>query len=125
MKLTAWVTIAAVLMYVWIFFNVGKARAEHKIAAPSTDGPLPFQQVMRVQANTVEQLIIFLPLLWLSAFYTGDLISAGLGALWVVGRIMYALGYYQEPKKRSTGFMVSSTAAGGLLLSACIGLILH
>ena len=125
MKLTAWVTIAAVLMYVWVFANVGKARSMHKVAPPATDGPVEFLVALRVQANTVEQMIIFVPLLWLSAMYSGDMISAGFGAVWVIGRVVYALGYYQEPKKRSTGFMISSFGSVSLLISAMVGLILH
>ena len=80
---------------------------------------------MRVQTNTVEQMIIFLPLLWIAAFYSGDRIAAAFGAAWVVGRVVYALGYYQEPKKRSAGFMISSVATVSLLVAAVVGLIMH
>ena len=125
MKLTAWVTIASLLMYIWVFIKAGQARGKHKIKAPLCDGPTEFLSAMRVQANTVEQLIIFLPLLWLSAFYEGDVTAAILGAIWVVGRIVYALGYYQAPDKRSAGFAISSVAAIGLLIAAILGLILH
>jgi len=123
MKMTAWVTIASLLMYIWVFANVGKARGVHKIAAPSTDGPLEFLVALRVQANTVEQLILFLPLLWLCCYYLDDRIAAVLGATWVVGRILYALGYYKDPSKRSMGFGISSLAGVGLLIGAMVGLI--
>jgi len=123
MKLTAWVTIASLLMYIWVFYNVGKARGTHKIAAPATDGPLEFLIALRVQANTVEQLVLFLPLLWLCCIYLSDSVAAVLGATWVVGRIVYALGYYSAPEKRSMGFGISSLAAAGLLIGTIIGLI--
>jgi len=123
MKLTAWVTIASLLMYIWIFAKVGKARGMYHVPAPSTDGPVEFLTALRVQANTVEQLVIFLPLLWLCCIYLSDQIAAILGATWVVGRILYALGYYQAPAKRSLGFGISSLAAGGLLIGAIIGLV--
>ncbi len=123
MKMTAWVTIASLLMYIWVFANVGKARAVHKVAAPCTDGPLEFLVALRVQANTVEQLILFLPLLWLCCIYLDDRIAAVLGATWVVGRILYALGYYKAPSKRSMGFGISSLAGVGLLIGAIVGLI--
>jgi len=125
MKLTAWVTIASLLMYIWVFARAGKARSEHGVKAPSMDGPLAFQSALRVQTNTVEQLVIFLPLLWLSASYMGDMTAAILGAIWVVGRIIYALGYYQAPDKRSLGFGISSVAAIGLLIAAIAGLVMH
>ncbi|PRC93741.1 MAPEG family protein [Solimicrobium silvestre] len=125
MKLTAWATLASVLMYIWVFAKVGKARGVHKVPAPLTDGPVEFLIALRVQANTVEQLIIFLPLLWLCCIFMSDQIAAILGAIWVVGRILYALGYYQAPDKRSLGFLISSVAAIGLLISAVTGLIIH
>ena len=122
-KLTAWVTIASLLMYIWVFANVGKARGVHKVAAPSTDGPLEFLVALRVQANTVEQLVLFLPLLWLCCLYLNDRTAAVLGATWVVGRVIYALGYYKAPAKRSMGFGISSMAALGLLIGAIVGLV--
>lgn len=125
MKLTAWVTIASLLMYIWVFSKVGKARGIHNVAAPSTDGPLEFLVALRVQANTVEQLILFLPLLWLCAMYMSDQYAAGFGAIWVVGRIVYALGYYKAAKKRSLGFLISSAAGVGLLVCSIIGLVIH
>ena len=123
MKLTAWVTIASLLMYIWIFSKVGKARKMHQIQAPVTYGPVEFLSVLRVQANTVEQLVLFLPLLWLCCMYMSDQIAAILGATWVVGRIIYAVGYYQAPNKRSLGFGIASLAALGLLIGAIYGLI--
>jgi glutathione S-transferase len=125
MKLTAWVTIASLLMYIWVFAKVGKARGVHNVPAPSTDGPTEFLVAMRVQANTVEQLILFLPLLWMCAMYMSDLYAAGFGAVWVIGRIVYALGYYQAPKNRSAGFLISSAAGVGLLVCTIIGLVTH
>ena len=125
MKLTAWVTILTILMYIWVFMRVGKARKEHSVPAPAIDGPTGFLIAMRVQANTVEQMIIFLPLLWMAAYYSGDRIAAGFGVIWVVGRILYALGYVQDPKKRSTGFMISSIAAAALLVAVIVGLVMQ
>jgi len=125
MKLTAWVTITSLLMYIWIFTRVAKARAAHSIAAPATEGPIEFLIALRVQANTVEQLILFLPLLWLCSMYMSDLIAAELGAVWVVGRLIYAFGYYRAPEKRHIGFVISSLAGAGLLIGTITGLILH
>ena len=125
MKLTAITTIAALIMYIWVFAMAGKARGTHKVPAPLMEGPLEFMRAQRVQANTVEQLVLFMPLLWLTAYWMNDLTAAILGAIWVVGRVIYALGYYQEASKRSTGFGISSFATVGLLIAAIIGLILH
>ena len=125
MKLTAWVTIASLLMYIWVFARAGKARGIYQVPAPASDGPTEFLIAQRVQANTVEQLVLFLPALWLCAVFMNDRLAALFGAVWVVGRIVYALGYYQSPAKRSPGFMIASFATVALLISGVVGLIIH
>ena len=112
-------------MYIWVFAKVGKARVTYKVAAPSTDGPIEFLTALRVQSNTVEQFIIFMPSLWLCCIYMSDQIAAFFGAFWVVGRIIYALGYYLAPAKRSLGFGIAIMANACLLIGAGAGLILH
>ena len=125
MKLTASVTIASLLMYIWVFAKAGNARKIYQVPAPAMDGPAGFLAAMRVQANTVEQLVLFLPALWLCCLLMSDQLAAGLGVLWVLGRIIYALGYYQAPSRRGLGFGISSLASLGLLIGAVTGLIVH
>ena len=125
MKLTVWVTLASLLMYIGVFVKAGQTRRVCKIAAPATDGPIEFLVAQRVQTNTVEQLILFLPLLWLCAFVMNDQTAAVLGLIWVIGRIIYALGYYKAPSKRHLGFSISTLAALGLLIGTITGLVLH
>jgi glutathione S-transferase len=122
---TAWATLVALIVYIWIGYNVGKARAQFKISAPVMDGPVEFQSVMRVQANTVEQLVIFLPALWMCAYFLGDAWAAAGGALWSVGRIIYALGYYKAPAKREIGFGITFFSSMALMIGTAIGLYLH
>lgn len=120
---TGWTTLAVLLMYFWLVFNVGRARGRFKIKAPATDGPLPFVSVLRVHANTVEQMVMFLPALWLCALFRGDRIAAVGGAVWIVGRILYALGYYRDPAKRGPGFGIAMLATVGLMVAAASGLL--
>src|SRR5262249_26159334 len=110
------VMVAALLVYVWTLFQVGRARAAHKIAAPATDGPPDFQRVYRVQMNTLEQLVWFLPSLWLFASAWGDLWAAAVGVFWPFGRIIFALAYYKAAEKRSLGFLITFFASAILLL---------
>lgn len=119
---TSWVTLAVLAMYFWIIFEVGKARSRFQVKAPSVDGPPEFQRVMRVQVNTVEQMIFFFPALWLCALWLNDHVAALGGAVWLVGRVLYALAYYREASKRSSGFMISTLAAIALALGAVVGL---
>ncbi|MBV8634421.1 MAG: MAPEG family protein [Burkholderiaceae bacterium] len=122
---TAWVTLAALGMYSWVLYMVGKARGKFGIFAPNCDGPVEFLSVLRVQANTVEQMVAFFPALWTCAVFDNDVFAASCGAVWVVARIMYARGYYQDPKKRSTGFLISSFTIMALILGTAYGLVMH
>jgi glutathione S-transferase len=122
---TAWATLVALTVYIWIGYKVSKARVQFKVLAPAMDGPVEFQSAMRVQANTVEQLVIFLPALWMCAYFLGDAWAAAGGALWSVGRIIYAIGYYKSPPKRHVGFVITFFASMSLIIGTVVGLYLH
>ena len=123
--MTAWVTLAVLAVYFWTGFMAGHARVKYKVPAPSMDGPVEFQSAQRVQANTLEQLPLVLVPLWLCAIYQGETWAAASGALWCVGRILYALGYYRDPAKRELGFVVGMLACGALVVGSATGLLLH
>jgi glutathione S-transferase len=125
MKLTAWATLAVLGVYFWTFAMAALARGKYKVAAPSMDGPLPFQSAQRVQINTLEQLPLVLAPLWLCALYLGDTWAAAGGLLWCVARILYALGYYRDPAKREFGFIAGMLASAALVAGSVIGLLLH
>jgi glutathione S-transferase len=120
---TSWVTVATLCMYFWIIVNVGRARVKYQVIAPSVDGPPEFLRALRVQMNTVEQLIFFFPALWLCAYCLNDKFAALLGAVWIIGRIWYALSYYREAAKRAAGFSIATFASVTLLLGAVYGLL--
>ena len=109
--LTALVTCLAILMYFLFSFQVAKARGTYGVKAPAITGNPDFERVFRVHMNTLEWMPIFLPALWLFAIYVSDAIAAGLGVLWIVGRILYMTGYTEAANKRSMGFGVQATAA--------------
>jgi len=115
---TAIVTLLALLAYVWMGVRVGGARRTSGIAAPAMSGDPMLERYLRVQGNTLEWLPIFLGSLWLFAHYWGDLPAAVLGLVWIVGRILYALGYSAAAEKRELGFMVQMIATAVLLFGA-------
>jgi glutathione S-transferase len=125
MQLTAWITLAALAVYFWTGFEAGRARVKYKVAAPSMEGPIGFQSAQRVQANTLEQLPLVLVPMWLCAMYLGDTWAAAGGALWCVGRVLYALGYYRDPGKREIGFVTGMIACVLLIAGAVKGLWMH
>lgn len=123
MTMTAWVTLAALLFYFWTGLNVGRARGKYKVAAPATDGPEEFQRALRVQLNTLEQLALFLPALWMCAYFLADRWAATAGLAWVIGRILYALAYYKNPARRGLGFGITALAGMALMIGTAVGLL--
>jgi hypothetical protein len=117
-------TIALALLEFAVFLMaVGRARGTYKVAAPATTGHEVFERYFRVQMNTIEQLILFVPAILLFARYVHPLIAAGLGLLFVIGRWLYFLGYVKDPKKREAGFILSFVPNLILLLGGLIGVI--
>ena len=123
--LSAAVAILAVLFIAYTFINVGIARGKTRIDAPAVTGHPTLERAYRVQLNTVEQAIIFFPLLMLATRYFRTLawLPAAFGLVWVVGRIIYLRGYMEAPHKRSTGFLISLAATVGLLVLSIIGIV--
>jgi glutathione S-transferase len=116
------VTALTLIVYQVLTVNVGRARGKYKIMPPAMSGDENFERVVRVQQNTLEQLVFFLPALWLFSFYVSPLWGAVLGAVWLVGRILFAWGYYQAAEKRVAGFAISSLSGITLVLGALVGI---
>jgi glutathione S-transferase len=123
--LVSLVTILALIMFLVVTIKVGSARAKYGVKAPEMTGNPDFERVVRVQQNTLEQLSLFLPALWIFAHFVNPIAAAGLGAVWVIGRIVYAWGYYQAAEKRGPGFGISTLATIVLLLGSLIGIVLN
>jgi uncharacterized membrane protein YecN with MAPEG domain len=116
------VTALTLIVYQVLTVNVGRARGKYKIMPPAMSGDENFERVLRVQQNTLEQLVFFLPALWLFSVYVSPLWGAVLGAVWLVGRIVFAWGYYQAAEKRVAGFAISTLSGLGLVLGALVGI---
>lgn len=116
-------TAATLILYLVLIVNVGRARSTYKVSPPQTSGNPDFERVFRVQQNTSEQLILFLPSLWLFSLFVSPIWGAVIGAVWIVGRILYAWGYYQAAEKRLIGFAISSSSIMVLLVGAIVGII--
>jgi glutathione S-transferase len=116
------VTILALVMYIVVTVNVGRARAKYGVQPPAISGEPGFERVYRVQQNTLEQLIVFLPSLWIFAYFVNPIAAAGLGAVWIIGRILFAWGYYQAAEKRRPGFAIGVLVTMVLLSGSLIGI---
>ncbi|GEM_PF-122910 len=130
---TAIITILALLFYFWTGLNVGRMRGKHGIKAPAMTGNPEFECAVRVQMNTLEWIVVFLPMLWLATVYFSPAMSiawlgwlpAAFGVLWIAGRVLYMTGYMQAPEKRELGFGIAAFAVLGLLIMAIIGIVMQ
>jgi len=122
---TALVTLLALLAYVWMGVRIGGVRRQVGISAPAMTGDPLLERYVRVQANTLEWLPIFLASLWLFAAYWNDRLAALVGLVWIVGRVLYALGYSKDASKRELGFMVQTLATAVLLFGALYQAVVH
>ena len=100
---TALVTCWPVLVYFYSSILVSRARGKFGVKLPAISGNPDFERVFRAQMNTLEWLPIFLPSLWLFAIYIGDGIAAGIGLVWVIGRILYVIGYARAVERPRPG----------------------
>ena len=119
----ALVTLAALFLCFVVAAVVGKARVKYRVAAPATTGHEMFERSFRVQMNTLENVVIFVPALWLCAVFFGPLTATAFGALWLVGRIWYAAAYLRQPQTRGGGFVLAYAAWGGLMIAASWGVL--
>jgi len=122
-ELTAIVIAVALLEYSVITILCGRARARCGIVAPATSGNPTFERYLRVQQNTVEQLIIFVPAMLIFGHYVSAPIGAGLGLVFILGRALFARGYYQDAAKRAPGFGLSLLSNLVLLIVGLIGAV--
>lgn len=122
--LTALITVLALLMYFVVTINVGRARAKYGVPVPQTTGNEDFERALRVQQNTLEQLIFFLPIFWIFSYFVNNEIGAVFGVIWILGRILYAWGYYQAAEKRGPGFAISSLCGMVLMLWGLVKLVM-
>ncbi|WP_300454280.1 MAPEG family protein [Accumulibacter sp.] len=93
---------------------VGRCRVKFGIKAPATTGHPQFEIAYRIQMNTLENVVLFLPVLWLFAIHLSSFWATALGTLWLIGRIWYALSYARDPRTRGSGFLLSMLSFGAL-----------
>ena len=118
---TVLTSVLALLFYFSTSANVARQRHKHAILAPAMSGHPSVERALRVQGNTLEWLVIFLPSLWMFSSYWSPLVGSALGLVWVIGRALYMAGYMRDVKSRAAGFGIQLLATFVLLLGAAIG----
>ena len=109
----------ALVEFLWSGLAVAGARGRYKVAAPAVTGNEIFERYLRVQLNTLEQLVVFIPSILLFGQYMSPYIGAALGAVFLIGRLIYFFAYVKDPKSRELGFILT-IAPNAILLGGVI-----
>lgn len=130
LELVILIVVLALGEYTAFSAQAGLARVRYGIKAPATTGHPVFERYFRVQQNTLEQLILFIPAIFSFAYmaesvgWPGHEIAAALGVVWLIGRALYARAYVRDPLQRSLGFMLTFLPSGILLLGTLVCILL-
>lgn len=125
MEYVAIVTCLALIQSFVFAFQVGQQRVKHDVKAPAITGAPEFERAFRVHQNTLEQLIIVIPALWIFASYWKAEIAAAIGLVFVISRQVYRNAYLTDPARRSTGFGIGAAAMIVLLLGGLVGAVMN
>ena len=123
MEYVAIVTTLALLQVFVFAIQVGSARVKTGVNAPAMSGAPDFDRAFRVHQNTIEQLIIFIPSLWMFAYFVRPDIGAGIGVVFIIARQIYRAAYVRDPAKRSMGFSLGALAMMTLLIGGLVGAV--
>ena len=124
MEFVAIVIVLALMQYFWFAISVGKARGTYKVEAPAVTGDPVFERYYRVQQNTLELLVMFIPALVIFSYWVRPDIGAGIGAIYLIGRFLYARSNVSNPAARGTGFVLSILPTLILLIGGGIAAVM-
>ncbi len=125
MEYCAIVTVLALIQYLWFGIQVGSMRGAHQVEAPAMSGPPPFERAVRIHYNTMEQLVLFLPALWMFAYFVDPLWGAGFGLVYLTGRFVYRAAYLKDPAGRGAGFTLTVLPSAVMLLWVLVAAVLN
>jgi glutathione S-transferase len=115
------VSALGLLAYYFTLLMAGLARVRFKIEPPSHSGPEEYERYVRAHLNTLEHLVLFLPGMWLFAYVVSPVWAAGIGVIWPVMRVLYALGYHKAAEKRRMPLYLSMPVIYIFVLGSLIG----
>jgi len=124
MEYVAIVTLLALMQFMMLSIQVGSMRVKHSVKAPATSGHPEFERMFRIQQNTMEQLVVFVPALWIYAHLVNPIWGAGIGVVYIIGRFVYRAAYFKDPASRSSGFTIGVLATSVLLVWSLVAAVM-
>ena len=124
MELVAIITVLALIQFVYFGIRVGQMRAKHGVKAPEMTGDPEFMRMFRIHQNTMEQLVVFVPALWIFAHYWEPKWGAAIGLIYIASRFVYYLGYLKDPKDRGRGFGIGFATIAVLIVGGLAGAVM-
>jgi glutathione S-transferase len=123
MNWVAGVVLLALIEYLVLGSLVARARGKYAVAAPAVSGHPMFERYFRVHQNSLEQLIVFVPAVWLFGAYLSALWAAVLGVIFLAARALYAASYIGAPERRGPGAGLTFLVEIVLVIGALYGIV--
>jgi uncharacterized membrane protein YecN with MAPEG domain len=115
------IVLLALAQFTWFSVRVGISRGKYGVEAPKTTGNEIWERVYRVQQNTMEQLILFIPAMLAFSAYLSARWALIPGVVFLVGRQLYSWEYISKPPSRTPGMALTLLANAVLLVGALVG----
>lgn len=125
MEATFIVTFFALAQYTLFGIQVAQTRGKHGLSAPAQSGHPEYERMNRVHLNTEEQLVLFIPALWMHAYFVNPTYGAIIGAVFIVGRFVYRSEYLKDPDSRSLGFLLTFVPSTVLLIWTLVVVVMN
>ena len=122
MEYTAIIILVALMQFTFFTIRTGLARITYGVKAPSTAGHETWERLYRIQQNTMEQLIVFIPGMVIFAMYVSETWALLPGIVFIVGRGLYSFKYLKDPASRGSGMALTFLSTIGLGVAGLIGL---
>jgi glutathione S-transferase len=116
------IILLALVEYSAFVMIVGATREKYGVPAPATTGHDDWERLYRIQVNTAEQLVLFIPSIYAFAYYVSELWAVGIGCVFLIGRITYFYGYRQSAEKRMPGAIMTTFPNYIMIIGSIIGL---
>jgi uncharacterized MAPEG superfamily protein len=115
------IVLLALAQFTWFSVRVGIARGKYGVDAPKTTGNEIWERLYRVQQNTMEQLVLFIPAMLAFNVYLSARWALIPGVVFLAGRQLYSWEYISRPTSRTPGMALTLLANAVLLVGALVG----